>query len=596
MRKVAAAVGLLCISLQAWAAIPINPTTTLSAETSNNTSAANSFAIQSNGNLSAANISKLPIRDLLYPGATTKIYVHLMPWFGPSNHMNVGYDSADAVQVKRQVVDMISRGIDGAIVDWYGPQSTHHNTATLNLMAEAELHPGFEFAITEDVGAVKNAADPQQKLIDDLNFVNTTFAPSPAYMRRGGRPVIFFFGIETLSTPVDWNTVRASVQGNPLFIFRNSGGFTSSQSNGGFAWLATQTTVTPNYMSLPYLDNFYSAALSHPSMHAFGSGFKGFDDSLAAWGNNRMIKQFCGQTWLSSLAEAGKQYSSSNQLDNLQLVTWNDYEEGTELESGIDNCVSIKSSIQGRSLAWSITGSEATIDHYLVFISTDAQNLMPLAEVATGNRSLNLDSFDLGSGPYTFYVKAMGKPSIVNKMSNGARFPVPLSIAVAPASLSLAQGSSGSLTIRLTPQGGSFDQPVAFSCSGLPAQGRCSFAPASVTPGASEAASTLTIFTSSTNASRTPFASSVGALYAVWMAGLGLMGMVVAGPESRKKRRIYFAVACLLAASMLQLGCGTTGSTGSNARAPIQSGTYSVVVTGTSGDQQFSTTATLTVH
>jgi hypothetical protein len=333
-------------------------------------------------------------------------------------------------------------------------------------------------------------------------------------------------------------------------------------------------------------------------MHAFGSSFKGFDDSLADWGSNRMIKQFCGQTWLSSLAEAGKHYSSSNQLDNLQLVTWNDYEEGTELETGIDNCVSVTASIQGRSLAWSITGSgsETTIDHYSVFISSDGQNLMPLAEVAAGNSSLNLDSFDLGAGPYTFYVKAVGKPSIVNQMSNAVRFPVPLSIAVAPASLSLTQGGSGSLTVKLTPQGGSFDQPVAFSCSGLPAQGRCSFSPASLTPGAAEVTTTLTIFTAGTSAARTPFGSGVGSLYAVWMAGLGLVGTVLAGPESRKKRRVYFVVACLLALTMLQLGCGSTGSNGSSGAGAMQSGTYSVVVTGTSAGQQFSTTATVTVH
>jgi hypothetical protein len=597
LRKVAAAVGLLCISLQASAAIPINPTTTLSAETSNNTSTADTFKTQTNSNLGASNISKLPIRDLLYPGATTKIYVHLMPWFGPSNHMNVGYDSADAAQVKRQVVDMISRGIDGAIVDWYGPQSTHHNTATLNLMAEAELHPGFEFAITEDVGAVKNATDPQQKLIDDLNFVNTTFAPSPAYMQRGGRPVIFFFGIETLPTPIDWNVVRANVQGNPLFIFRNSGAFTGSQSNGGFAWLATQTTVTPNYMSLGYLDNFYSAALSHPSMHAFGSGFKGFDDSLASWGNNRMIKQFCGQTWLASLAEAGQHYSSSDQLDNLQLVTWNDYEEGTELESGIDNCVSISASIQGNALTWNLTGSESTINHYTVFISSDGQNLMPLTDVATGNRSLNLASFDLGAGPYTFYVKAVGKPSMVNRMSNQARFPQQLSIAVAPASLTLSQGGSGTLTVKLTPQGGSFDQAVSFSCSGLPAQARCTFSPASLTPGAAEVSTTLTIFASSTSAARTPFGSAPGALFAAWMAGVGVIGTVLAGPATKRNRRVYFVLAFLIVLILLQIGCGSAGSNGSTS-SPVTtpSGDYTVVITGTSAGQQFSTTATLTVH
>jgi hypothetical protein len=94
------------------------PTTTLSAETGNNTSAASSFVQQTSGNAGGANVSKLPIRSLLYAGSTTKIYAHLVAWFGKSSHIDVGYRSDDSAQVHRQVEDMISRGIQGAIIDW----------------------------------------------------------------------------------------------------------------------------------------------------------------------------------------------------------------------------------------------------------------------------------------------------------------------------------------------------------------------------------------------------------------------------------------------------------------------------------------------
>src|SRR5439155_19012669 len=62
--------------------LQIVPTTTLQVQTSNNTSAANSFQSQSNGNLGATNVSKANMHSLLYPGNRTKIYAHLMPWFG----------------------------------------------------------------------------------------------------------------------------------------------------------------------------------------------------------------------------------------------------------------------------------------------------------------------------------------------------------------------------------------------------------------------------------------------------------------------------------------------------------------------------------
>jgi hypothetical protein len=267
------------------------------------------------------------------------------------------------------------------------------------------------------------------------------------------------------------------------------------------------------------------------------------------------------------------------------------------VETGIDNCVSISASVQGRSLSWSITGSEATIDHYVVFISSDGQNLMPLAQVGAGNHTLNLDSFDFGTGPYTLHVKAVGKPSLLNHMSNGVRFPQGLSIAVAPASLTLTPGASGNLTVKLTPQNGSFDQPVALSCSGLPSHGSCAFSPATVTPGAQEVSTTLTIAVGSSVAGRKPFGNSGGgSLYAIWLATAGVIGAVLTTPAAGQRRRRYYAAAVVLALMVLQVACGITASTEVPPPTVPTSTTYSVVITGTSSGQQFSTAATLTVR
>src|SRR5207302_10339029 len=67
--------------------------TTLQAETGNNTSTANSSIPQTNGNAGAGNVSKLPNGSLLYGGATTKIYATWLGWFGQPNHIRVGYIS-----------------------------------------------------------------------------------------------------------------------------------------------------------------------------------------------------------------------------------------------------------------------------------------------------------------------------------------------------------------------------------------------------------------------------------------------------------------------------------------------------------------------
>lgn len=55
----------------------------------NNTSASAAYRGQS-ANTLLGNVSKLPVRSLFYPGATTRIFVRYMPWFGNSRHRDVG--------------------------------------------------------------------------------------------------------------------------------------------------------------------------------------------------------------------------------------------------------------------------------------------------------------------------------------------------------------------------------------------------------------------------------------------------------------------------------------------------------------------------
>jgi len=431
------------------------PTTTLTQESANNTSAADSFTKSSNNNAGAGNISKVATRPLLYSGATTRLYAHFMPWFGQSSHINVGYASNDATQVKKQVSDMISRGLDGAIIDWYGPNHTVEDQTTQLMKTEAESRSGFEFAVIEDAGALTKCSntsgcDLNQQLISDLTYAYNNYEQSPAYMLLNGRPAVFFFGMDAYPS-IDWSAVSAALPGNPAFIFRNNSGFTHAQTSGSFSWLNVNTT-NPDDEGLAYLDSFYSTGLNYPSESAFGSGYLGFDNSMASWAGStpKKMNQKCGQTWLDSLARAGQKYSSSNQLGALQLVTWNDYEEGTEIESGIENCVAVNASISGGSLAWNISGQENTVDHYTVFISQDGENLMSLGDTKTGSGSYSRDLSSLGLDPsttYTLYVEAIGKPSLKNHFSTAVTF-VPAN--QAPKAALSVSPSSGTAPVTVT--------------------------------------------------------------------------------------------------------------------------------------------------
>ncbi len=409
-------VAFLLLTCVLCAGQSLRPTTTLEAEIGNNTSAVEG---SSNGNVGPGNVSKLPIRSLLYPNASTIILVRFMPWFGDRSHKQFGYRSDDGNQIRRQVEDMRSRGIDGTVVDWYGRHEQFKNHVTDTLLRESEQQ-GLKFAISVDSGALKDCqksgCDVTSEMISDLRYVADHYERSPAYLRFNGRPLVTFFGLEKSS--IDWNRVRSQVPGNPLLLFRNSGAFDLPFSDGAYSWLAPETVGADNPKAIKYLEHFNQVARRHADKFVMASAYKGFDDSLAGWGKGRKIEQDCGWTWLETFSVQAHDYDSGHPLPALIIPTWNDWEEGTEIESGIDNCVNLRASIHGNDLSWDTDGPKETLDHYAIFASTDGRNLTKLLQLDVKQHDIDIKRLQLPPGQYTIYVKAVAKPSLMNHMSN----------------------------------------------------------------------------------------------------------------------------------------------------------------------------------
>ncbi len=588
------------------------PTTTLAAQTANNTSAANSFTSQSNGNRGAGNISKVDVHTLLYSGATTKVYAHMVLWFGQSNHMNIGYSETNAAQVQSQIDDMVSRGIDGAIIDWYGPGNSI-DQATQLVMAAAESHPGFSFAIMIDQGAIEwyscQGCSPQQALVNDLQYIEKTYFSSPAYMTIQGQPVVTNFNVSLSYPSVDWNAANASLSSRPVYIFQNNSGFTAPLTDGSYSWVMPTTT---DY-GMNYLSSFYDAGISYPNEQTMGATYKGFNDTMASWGSNRIMGQQCGQTWLQTFSELNNMYSAGKQLPYLQLVTWNDYEEATEIESGIDNCLSVSASVGGNNLQWVVNGKENTVDHYTVYISLDGQNLMPLTDIANGIHSLNLCGFPIPSASYQMLVQAVGKPTLANQMSGPTAYspscastsppaptPTTVSFGASPATINIPSGMSGTFTVAATAQSGTFNSPISLTCSGLPSSLSCSFSPATITPGASTATSVLTVSTVAVEGMDRQKRGKNFPIYATWLLPFGLIGVGLSGKGSRKRGVQVLALCAVISLGIVGASCG--GKSGGPetvavpARPAVTPTTYSVTINGSSNATKLSTTVNVIVQ
>ncbi len=399
------------------------------------------------------------------------------------SHLQVGYNSNDPNTVNGQVQDMMRRGFDGVALDWYGPTLNFYDSVmqkvASNLAARCQgTSCPFMTALLYDQGAFQWADGrgfngcPQNgggvdqtncilsKLESDMDYANTNYFSNPAYLRIDntpgssaymqptptGKPAVLFFICEECWTNPSpnwtyiWNQLRShtnaysSNQPALLFIYRNAPAFSHVQTNGGFAWVNWYGT---DPYGLNYLSNFYgvatSAVSSNPALVTVGASWKGFDESNAPWvtGTPRIMGQQCGNTWLQTFAEANQFYpaGSTPALSFFGVVTWNDYEEGTEVETGIDNCLSLSASVGNNVLKWSLnfsssSGSESTVNHYEIYSSTNPNNLALLTTVPAGTHAINLSQFTiLVSGTtYTMYVKAVGQPSILNKMSGGVKY------------------------------------------------------------------------------------------------------------------------------------------------------------------------------
>jgi hypothetical protein len=548
---------------------------------------------------------------LLYSGANTKIYAHYMPWFGQASHENIGYSTNDPTQSAKTVSDMVSRGIQGVIIDWYGPDASFEDSSTLSMFNAAQQYPGFQFGLMVDASGIKG--NPTSSVINALGYAWQKYMQAGNYMRINGRPVVFYFGVDTLG--IDWNYIRANAPGNPMFIFENSGSFGLSYSDGAFSWVGD--FVNPADWDQPYFDNFYGTG-NASGKQTVGSVIKGFNDRGAAWSGNRVVNQNCGQTWLHTFSEIGRYYSSGHQLQNLQLVTWNDYEEGTAIEPGIENCVTISGSASGSALSWSIQGNENTVNHYTVFISSDGENLMPVADIPSGVHQLDLVQFGFDKGAYTVYVEAVGQPSMKNHMSGPIGFTsagggssssassqapagADMSVSATPSTINVAQGGSAYVRVTITPKG-NFNAPVALGCGNLAAGLSCSFDRSSVTPGTNTVSATMTIKANSATVASNLF--GVGGQFAFWFPGLGI-GMVVLGDKQRRRRMaVALGALAIVALMTITVGCGGGGKGSasplnfgsSNSTAPSARGTYQVTIVAQSGSVQRTTTATVAVQ
>lgn len=251
----------------------------------------------------------LPIRK-----HATPILACVLPWWGSGSHRNIGYNSNDPAVISRQLALMQQVGIDGVVLDWYGASSTFSLLHTAcALMSKLAASYGMLTCIMLDSGMVKWRPDksitPTQEVINQISN-NTGLFTSSSYLPER---YVLEFGMETVAADLQAIQNKLSAL-NGMVLLKRHVGYTWPETTNTLGQLKSEQAKTTVRMA---------------------SAFAGFDDRNPAdpvhsvWDSTkpaRVVDGNRGNLLLDSFALL------PNWADYLQLVTWNDYEEGTALE------------------------------------------------------------------------------------------------------------------------------------------------------------------------------------------------------------------------------------------------------------------------
>jgi len=320
--------------------------TTLQTAASAQTSLGESFLLNSESTIRRTDWGSVP--------EFTGTLAAFQAWFGLDSHIKPPpYVSTDTTVISGQIVAALAQGIDGFVVDWYGPKTGAPNDedrefidkVTTKLLQQSEGQ-GFHVALMYDEGTVLAAealtTAYTTRVISDLLYAKQYFTMSSYLRVLEDRPTLFVFPYDTVDPYIDWAEVRNQLDITVALFDKDPDPYDpvhDAQFDGFFAWVqpaASGWLTDGTEWGGEYLRWFYDTMASPPYVDkvAIGGVWPGFDDTLASWGEGRYMWRRCGQTWRNTWGIATEYNPPIVMID-----TWNDFEEGTDIEYGTGECL-----------------------------------------------------------------------------------------------------------------------------------------------------------------------------------------------------------------------------------------------------------------
>ena len=265
------------------------------------------------------------------------------------------YDSSDEDILEYQALLFKVSGIDGVLVDWYGSAdfwdygTINNSTGALFDMME---RAGLSFAIVYEDQTIKHRVNNGNLLEDqalaagvsDLQYMADNWFGSDTYLKIGDRPVLLTFGPQYFYQSSEWETLFSASEKRPLFFTLDN--VLAPAASGAYPWPPMWKAGTDGILSEAelneYLTGFYRKANGWDRVVA--GAFPGFDDIYREAGVSDgygYLDPRDGETFNSTLERA-----VASGAEVIQLVTWNDYGEGTVIEPTVEFGYSYLTTVQ----------------------------------------------------------------------------------------------------------------------------------------------------------------------------------------------------------------------------------------------------------
>ncbi len=269
------------------------------------------------------------------------------------------YDSSDPHLIEYHIASAWASGLNGFVVDWYGPKDDGGvDRATQRLALQIKQWrrqyqlPFFvALAYEEQILFKVDESKRVERFIEHMTYLLETYASQDGYLTYEGLPVVFYFemwhdGEPGLLSPQE---LEMAFEQLPEFHFLYMGAETEylDAIDGFFTWIGG-TNQDQNDWGADYSNWIFPEQDYQSSQHQYaltvGSVWAGFDDSaVQGWDPSglavpRLIDRQKGdvfaKTWESALQDLNNHQRVGPSW--IQVVTWNDWNEGSEIEPSLE--------------------------------------------------------------------------------------------------------------------------------------------------------------------------------------------------------------------------------------------------------------------